>query len=97
MPTFVTAHTSARLEILGFSMSGAYISRDIFARFKTMRRKQNIASARGIQKQNCIFNFRDNKSLIKKNAIHCFFFLLLYRTTAAELSLKTSRYPQFTF
>ena len=39
---------SAHLEILGFSMGGAYQYRDIFARFKTMRRKQNLASAFGI-------------------------------------------------
>ena len=48
VPTFVTAH----LEILGFLMGGAYQKRDIFGRFKTMRRKQNLASALGIQKEN---------------------------------------------
>ena len=29
-------------------MGGAYLYRDIFARFKTMRRKQNLASAVGV-------------------------------------------------
>ena len=42
----------AHLEILGFPMGGAYLCRDIFARFKTMRKKQNLASALGIQEEN---------------------------------------------
>ena len=33
---------SAHLEILGFPMAGAYLYRDIFARFKTMGRQQNF-------------------------------------------------------
>ena len=40
------------LEILGFPMGGTYYYRDIFAHFKTMRRKQNLASDFGIQKEN---------------------------------------------
>ena len=48
VPTIVTAH----LEILGFPMGGAYLYRNIFVRFKTMQRKQNLASALGIQKEN---------------------------------------------
>ena len=43
---------SAHLDILGFPMGGAYYYRDISARFKTMRRKQNLASDFGIQKEN---------------------------------------------
>ena len=50
---------SVHLKILGFPMGGAYLYTDIFAPFKTMRRKQNLASALGIQKENlaqpCIF------------------------------------------
>ena len=33
-------------------MGGAYLFRDIFAWSETMRRKQNLASALGIQKEN---------------------------------------------
>ena len=35
-----------------FPVGGAYSYRNICARFKTMRRKQNLASALGIQKEN---------------------------------------------
>ena len=52
MPTIVIAHMSAHLEKLGFPIGGAYLFRDIFARFKTMQKKQNLASALGIQKEN---------------------------------------------
>ena len=45
VPTFVTVHTSAHLKILRFPVGGAYLYRDIFTRFKTMLRKQNLASA----------------------------------------------------
>ena len=37
---------------IGFPMGDAYQQRDIFARFKTMRRKQNLAGALGTQKEN---------------------------------------------
>ena len=47
MPTIVIAH----LEIFGLPIGSAYSYRDISARFKTMRRKQNSASALGIQKE----------------------------------------------
>ena len=50
VPIFVIAHTPAHLEVLEFPMGGAY--RDILARFKTTQRKQNLASALGILKQN---------------------------------------------
>ena len=43
---------SVHLEILGFPMGGAYLYRGIFAWFKIMWRKQNLASALGIQKEN---------------------------------------------
>ena len=42
---------SAHLKILGFPMGGAYQYRDIFAQFKTMQRKQDLASALGIRKK----------------------------------------------
>ena len=42
----------AHLEILGFPMGGAYLDRDYFVPFKTLRRKQNLASGLGIQKEN---------------------------------------------
>ena len=48
VPTFVVAH----LEILGFPVGGVYSYMDIFARLKTMRRNQTLASALGIQKEN---------------------------------------------
>ena len=63
---FVLRIRSAHLEIIGFSMGGAYQYRDIFVRFKTIRRKQNLASALGIPKEiggNHAF-FRDNKASI---------------------------------
>ena len=40
------------LEILGFPMGDACQYKDNFARFKTIRRKQNLASTLGIQKEN---------------------------------------------
>ena len=43
---------SAHLEILWFPMSGGYLHRDIFAQFKTIQGKQNLANAFGIQKEN---------------------------------------------
>ena len=35
---------STHLEILGFPMGGAYLNRDTFARFKTMRRKSTLVA-----------------------------------------------------
>ena len=52
MPTIVIAHMPADLEMLAFPIGSAYLFRDIFARFKTMQKKQNLASAFGIQKEN---------------------------------------------
>ena len=43
---------SAHLDILGFRMGGGFYYRDIFTQVKTMQRKQNLASALGIQKEN---------------------------------------------
>ena len=43
---------SAHLVILGFSYGWCLLIQGYFARFKTMRRKQNLSSARGIQKEN---------------------------------------------
>ena len=43
---------SAHLEILGFPIGSAYQYRDVFAQLKTIRRKQNLASALGIEKEN---------------------------------------------
>ena len=58
---------SAHFEILGFPKGVAYYYRDIFAQFKIMRGKQNLASALGIQKENSGGNhafFRDDKASI---------------------------------
>ena len=52
VPTILLRIRSAHLEILGSPMGGAYWYTDIYARFKTMRRKQNLATALGIQKEN---------------------------------------------
>ena len=61
------------LEILGFSMGGAYLFRDIFVRFKTMRRKQNLTTALGIQMKigGNLAVFRDNKASICKKKTPC--------------------------
>ena len=52
-------------------MGGAYYYRDIFGRFKTIRRMQNLASAFGIQKENWGNNafLRDNKASIWKMVV----------------------------
>ena len=52
VPTIVTAHTFCASQILGFPMGVAYQYKDIFARFKSMRRKQNLPNALGISKEN---------------------------------------------
>ena len=49
---FLLRIPSAQLKILSFPIGGAYQYRDIFARFKTMQRKQNLASALSSQKEN---------------------------------------------
>ena len=67
-------------------MSGGYQKKDIFARFKSIREKQNLASAFGIQKENWGNHafFRDNQALIWiKSAIFCLVFLLLFRIIVA--------------
>ena len=51
MPTLLLCIRSAHLEILGFPMGGVYYYRDNSTRFKTVQRKQNLASALGIQKE----------------------------------------------
>ena len=61
VPTFVTAHTFCASRDTQVSYGWCLlINGDIFARLvKTMQRKQNLASALGIQKENwgqpCIF------------------------------------------
>ena len=50
VPAIVITHMF--FEILGFPIGGASQYRDIFERFKTMQRKQNSASALGMQKEN---------------------------------------------
>ena len=42
----------AHFEVVGYGIGGGYLCRDIFAWFKTMRSKQNLASPLGIQKKN---------------------------------------------
>ena len=72
---------SAHLEILGFPLGGVYLYRDIFARFKTMRRKQKLSSALGIKKKNGGNHafLRDNKASIwKKSPMHCFVFYYFF-------------------
>ena len=53
--------------LIRFPMGGDFSYRDIFARFKTMWRNQNLASALGISKKKIGGNhafFRDNKASI---------------------------------
>ena len=50
VPTIVTVHTFCASRDTRFPMGGD--CRDIFARFETLRRKQNLASASGIQREN---------------------------------------------
>ena len=50
VPTFVTVHTFCASQDTQVPYGWCQY-RDIFARFKTMRRKQNLASALGIQKE----------------------------------------------
>ena len=53
VPTVVIAHTFCASRDTQFSsIGGAYQYRNIFAWFKTIRIKQNLASALGIQKEN---------------------------------------------
>ena len=84
------------LEILGFLMGGAYDYRDIFAHFKIMRRKQNLASDFGIQKENLgeIMHFSEIIKLQfgkKRHTLLCI--LLLFRIIVAWLSLKNAWLP----
>ena len=57
VPTFVTVQLSpAHLEICGFPVDGAHKYRDIFVQFKSTLYVENaelLASALGIQKENC--------------------------------------------
>ena len=78
VPTIVTAHTLCASRDTQFPMGGAYWYRDIFARFKTMRRKQNLEGDFAIQKEigvtmhfSEIIKFQFGK---KKITIHCFVF-----------------------
>ena len=52
VPTFVTAHTFCASRDTRVSYGWWLLIQDYFARFKTMRRKQNVASALVIQKEN---------------------------------------------
>ena len=52
VPTFVTAHTFCASRDTRVSYGRCLLIRDIFARIKTMWKKQNLASALGIQKEN---------------------------------------------
>ena len=67
---------SAHLEMLRFPVGGAYKNRDILVRFKTMRRKKNLASALGIQKRKLGITMHFSEIIklhfCKKNVIHCF-------------------------
>ena len=52
LPTFLTAHTFCASRDTGLSCGWCLLIQDIFAQFKTMRRKQILASALGSQKEN---------------------------------------------
>ena len=52
VPTIITAHTFYASRDTLVSYGWCLLIQDIFARFKTMRRKQNLASAFGISKEN---------------------------------------------
>ena len=60
-------------------MGGAYQYRDIFARFKTMRRKQNLTSALGIQKKKK--KKKERKMGKKRHTLLCI--LLVFRVIVA--------------
>ena len=71
---------SAHFEILGFSMGGAYQYKDIFAWFKTIRRKQNIQQVLLVSKKKIGGNhafFRDNKASIWETTPYTFLSILL--------------------
>ena len=77
-------------------MGGAYYYRDIFAHFKTMRRKQNLASDFGFQKENWgeIMHFSEIIKLQfgkKRPTLLCI--LLLFRIIVTWLSLKNAWLP----
>ena len=71
--------------ILGFPMSGGYYYRDIFAWFKTMHRKQNLASAFGIQTENWGSHafFRDNKASMWKKRPYIALYFTAFRIIVA--------------
>ena len=52
VPTIVTAHTFCTSRDTRVSYGWCLLFQGYFARFKTMRRKQHLASAFGIQKEN---------------------------------------------
>ena len=86
MPTIVTAQTFCASRDTRVSYEWCLLIRDIFARFKTIRGKQNLASAFGIQKENwgVTMHFLEIvKLLFGKNAIHCFAFYVMFKTRAA--------------
>ena len=81
-------------------MGGDYYNRDIFAHFKTMQRKQNLASDFGIQKENWgeTMHFSEIIKLQfgkKRHTLLCF--LLLFRIIVAQLSLKNAWLPPISF
>ena len=80
MPTFVNYHVYV-LPILRYS-GFPWVVPTNTGIFKTMQRKQTLASAFGIQNENWGYAFfRDNKASIwKKNAmlLHCFLEQLLF-------------------
>ena len=74
VPTFVTTHTFCASQDTRVSYGWCLLYRNIFTRFKTMQRKQNLASALGIQNKIWKF-FSDTKASIwKENATRCFVF-----------------------
>ena len=102
---FVTAY----LEILGLPMGCTYQYRNIFAWFKaSIRRKQNLANAFGIQlkrKSGVTMHFSEMIKLQFEKKRHIFLcILLLFRIIVTSidvylktLSLKNGWLPQFSF
>ena len=72
----VTAHTFCASRDTLVSYGWCLLIQEYFSRFKTMRRKHNLPSTFGIQKENWGNHafFRDNKASIwkKRHTLHCF-------------------------
>ena len=92
---------SVHLEILEFPVGGAYKYRGIFARFKTMRRKQNVVSDLGIQKRKLAvaMHFSEIMKLQFGNKRHTFLCILLivFNNYCLIIAKKCVVTPKFLF